>query len=144
MRLGLTTRVALGFGAALFMLGMVSVVSYWNIRNYLQDAQWLARTLEITSELHRLDSQMAQAKAQERGYVIAPNDRFFNNYEAARIGADRSYARLRQLTAGNNEQNRKLNDLELKITSSFAFYNEVMLQARQGDINKARTIVGGT
>src|SRR5437773_1574410 len=119
MRLGLTTRVALGFGAALFMLGLVSVVSYWNIRNYRQDAQWLARTLEITSELHRLDSQMAQAKAQERGYAIAPNDRFLNNYQTACSAADRSFVRLRQLTVGDNVQNGKLNELELKITSSF-------------------------
>src|SRR6266404_123527 len=130
MRLGLTTRVILGFGAALLMLAVVSGISYWNILTFSESARLVSRTHDALANVHQLRSELAVAGASARGVVLVPNDRFFSRYMEARTAMLASVAVLRQKTSDNPEQTKHVAKLETMLAGRVAFLDEIVRLAR--------------
>ena len=84
MPISLSSRVIVGFSAALIGLALVSVAAYQSIHRFTDDSQWVVHSMEVLGELYRIDNQIAQAKAYERGFVLSPSDLFFKRYADAK------------------------------------------------------------
>ncbi len=141
MRLGLTSRVVLGFGVALFMLAAVSGVSYWNIRGYSENARMVSHTYEVLAEVHHLRSALAIASSASRGFVLAPTEDFNQRFQDAHREVRSSMNHLRELTTDNPRQQARLDVLEPEIVGRLAEMDETVRLARAGETKKAAAIV---
>jgi PAS domain S-box-containing protein len=141
VRLGLTSRVVLGFGVALFMLATVSGVSYWNIRRYSESARLASHSYEVLAEVHHLRSALSIASSSSRGYVLAPTETFATRFREGNDEVRTSLRRLRELTRDNPRHQKRMDILEPEILDRLAAFDQVMQLARQGRMDAVKDIV---
>ena len=112
MRWSLTTKIAVGFAAALLVLVGISVVSYRSIVTLVETADRVTHTHKVLTELEDLRSQLKDMQRSARGYVITGQERYLDPYHAALRTLRGEITSLRQLTAEIPEQQRDLDRLE--------------------------------
>lgn len=106
----LRTKLAAGSAAAVLML-VVALVSYWGFTQFQDAARWLTHTAQVRAAVQGVETDVSQAEAVGRAYLLTGRPRYAENYRGA-IGAARlQLAAVRQLTADNAEQQRRLDQL---------------------------------
>jgi PAS domain S-box-containing protein len=112
MRWALTTKIAVGFAAALLVLVEISVVSYRSIVTLVETADRVTHTHKALKVLEDFTSQLKDMQRSERGYVITGQARYLDAYHAALRTVRDEITGLRQLKAEIPEQQRDLDRLE--------------------------------
>jgi PAS domain S-box-containing protein len=101
-----------GFGLALLLLTGAFWLSYLNTGRLLEATRWRQRTEDVISEIRALLAVAADLETGVRGFVITGSERFLPPYQAARDEIPARFARLRELTADNPRQQRRLESLD--------------------------------
>jgi len=102
------TRILLGFGLALLISAVVSVISYRSTTELLDIADWVAHTHKVLESVADVRSTLKDAETAQRGYVITGEDRYLEPYQVAVRVADRQIQDLKELTADNRNQQRRI------------------------------------
>jgi PAS domain S-box-containing protein len=109
-------KVQLAFSAALALLLVVGVLSYRSNGNQAGSEEWVAHTQEVLATLAEVLSSENEAISARQGYFITSESMFLRNYETSAAATFTKLARVRQLTADNAPQQRRLDSLEPLIT----------------------------
>lgn len=125
-------RLAVGFAVAITILSALALSSYQSIYLFVEAGKWVAHTQEVLRRLNLLQAEVAEAESSARGYVITGDERFLERYEAADNSATATAKLIRQLTADNPAQQRRLDALEPAIAERFAALREVVALQRDG------------
>ena len=95
----------------------------------------LRGTVQSTSQTHRVLEQaelmllaMVNQQSGMRGYLIAGDATFLAPYQAGRADFARSFAEIRQLTAGNEAQQQRLAKLEQEVLGWVTSYGNVITE----------------
>ncbi|HLA81236.1 MAG TPA: CHASE3 domain-containing protein [Thermoleophilia bacterium] len=131
MRWALTTKIAVGFAAALLVLVGISVVSYRSIVTLVETADRVTHTHNVLKELEDLRSQLKDMQRSERGYVITGQARYLDAYHAALRTVHDKITGLRQLIAEIPEQHRDLDRLEPLVSRLVAELAEIIDTRRE-------------
>jgi CheY-like chemotaxis protein len=111
-RLKIGTKIAASFALGLVMFAALAIIDYHNTTQLIETSQWEAHTYQVLEQLKDLDGQIKGAESSQRGYIITGDQAFLAPYNAAVVNLDRILKQLRQLTADNPNQQRRLNIIE--------------------------------
>ena len=115
-----------GFGAALLIIGAVSVASYAALTAFVTASGALAHSYEVIERLSDLTAQILEVESSARGFTVAGDPDYRRRYEEAVGNVKSAVAGFRRLTAGDPRQQQLLAGLEGAIEAKLAFHNEVM------------------
>ena len=126
-------KVRVGFGFALTCLGAIGIVSYLSVVRLSENAARVERTHEVLSSLELLLAAATDCETAERGYVITGDESYLEPYREAAAVIDSRTRRLRELTADNRAQQRRLDSVAALVTERLAVLRAVIeLRKDQG------------
>lgn len=106
MKIGFVLLLAL---AALVIVGSQS---YRATCQLIADAGWVAHTQQVREEIANLLAGLHEAETLQRGYLLTGSSDYLESYKAAAKHLSDPLVSLRQLTADNANQQRRLASLE--------------------------------
>jgi PAS domain S-box-containing protein len=134
-------KIGAGFGLALVILVVISVVSYHSTTRLVDTARWVAHSREVLETLQTVLARLAEAETGARGFIITGEERYLDPYHAALAPIDRELAELRRLTAENPTQQQRLDDLESLIAGRMALMHGTIELRQRGGFEAARQLV---
>jgi len=108
----LLRKTQLAFSAAFALLLVAGVVSYRNNENQARTEESVTHTQEVLAALAGVLSDETDAVNARRGYFITSDSLFLSKFETSAAAAYADLARVRQLTADNAPQQRRLDALD--------------------------------
>lgn len=117
MRLTLEKKIISGFIGALFLLVIIAYLSYQSTKHLTENAALAEHTQKVLASLESLMSDLTDVEAGERGFVITGQASYLDPYEQNIIESAVSFRRLRELTADNPAQQRRLDTLALLLAA---------------------------
>ncbi len=109
MKIGGVLALAL---AALVIVGMQSDRA---TRRLITDAGWVAHTQQVREEIASMLAGLHEAETHQRGYLLTGMAHYSEDSKAAAKDAEHHLVNLRQLTADNLNQQRRLDLIEPRI-----------------------------
>jgi methyl-accepting chemotaxis protein len=136
-------KIALGFIISAIALVVVGVFGYRSAQAVIEGNKWVAHSQEVRREIAELMVQLVNAETGQRGYVITGKEGFLDPYKGANDASLRAYAKLRQLTADNPAQQRRLDELKPALDAKLAELKMVIDQRRNSFETASATIAAG-
>jgi signal transduction histidine kinase len=127
--------------AGLLILLGISASSIYLVTTLRQDADEVARTLEVENQIYAALLQVRRAESAERGYLLTSQPEFLTDFKEAEAEILPAFARLKTLAADNPVQVRHLNEALPLIEQRLKEFNAVVAFASRGQQAEARQIV---
>ena len=117
-----------------FAAGVAAVAMFFRMSD---TSGWVSHTLEVRLATRSLFSQMQDAEAGERGYLLTGQETFLEPYLSAAARIKTGFNRLRNLTVSDAAQQKVLDKLAPLIESKLNIIEEVVALAREGKNDQA-------
>jgi methyl-accepting chemotaxis protein len=140
MKIG--TRILLGYGLAVVIVGAVGVVAYRSLGELIDTADWVTHTHTVKETLAGLLSSLNDAETGERGFVLTGEESYLAPYTAALQTIDAEVGKARELTVDNPRQQTRINQLRPLIAAKLADVAEIIALRRQRGEKAAVDVVG--
>jgi methyl-accepting chemotaxis protein len=137
-------KIALGFFIAALALVVIGVAGYRSAQAVAASDRAVAHTQAVRRATADLMTEILNAETGQRGYVITGKDEFLEPYNGAADAALRAYTKLRDLTADNPGQQRRLDELKPALDAKLAELKSVIDQRRSNFETASATIAIGT
>jgi Methyl-accepting chemotaxis protein len=141
MRMTIGRRIVLGFGLALLFLALIGAASYNSTRRLLETAGWVSHSHRVMENLERLVRFTTDAESGLRGYVLTGAENYLEPYANANQMVEAILRDLRQLTADDPVQQRRLDTLEPTVRNKFAVMDETVRLRRLRGFEAAQQFV---
>src|SRR4051794_28983545 len=105
-------KVKSAFGAALLILLLIGWLAYASTTRFIENADWVTHTHQVLETLNATSSSITRAESVQRGYLLTGDTSFLDNYSASMQATLSGVKNLRQLTADNTNQQKRLDRLE--------------------------------
>jgi len=102
----------IGFLAALAIMGGMSAMSYFSLQGFAERARWVEHTQLVLREMEAVLSDLKDVETGVRGYLISGEKTFLVPYTEALTSIPNHLRLLNELTADNDEQQKRIRDLE--------------------------------
>lgn len=123
------------------MLLVVAAVGYFSIARIWNNAHKMGDTYELIDRLSKLSSMVQAAETGQRGYLLTGNDTYLEPYRAADSSIDNLRRQLRDLTADNPDQARRLEQALPLIQSKMAELKQTIDLRRTEGLDAALKVV---
>lgn len=117
---------------ALVLLASLSVAGYFSGRRYLEAAEWVRHTFEVTSAIDAVLGDTQDLEAGQRGYLLSSDEEFLSPYTDALAALPRDFERLKLLTKDNPQQSERVRLLGEVIEAKRAFAEQTLSEKRRG------------
>src|SRR5712692_3090652 len=107
----LKSVVPLGLTVPLFLLGATAWLSYRTSAQQTDTAEWVTHTHIVLERLEGLLADIVKAESSRRGFVLAKDKQFLEQFSGARSAIQKTEGELRSLTADNAAQQKRLDIL---------------------------------
>ncbi len=118
MRIG--TRILAGYGVALLVVGGVGMVAYRATTELVASADLVTHSHKVKESLAAVLSTLADAETAQRGFLLTGEEKYLGPYQGAATAIDRHIQDLRELTADDRNQQRRLAALQPQIASKLS------------------------
>ena len=136
--------IALGSAVSFVMLVFVAFVGYFSIARIWNNIHDMGQTYEAIDQLSELMSVLKDAETGQRGYVLTGNDTYLEPYRLAESSIDNTLKQLRDLTADNPAQTRRLDQALPLIQSKMAELKQTIeLRRTEGFDAALKVVVAG-
>jgi CHASE3 domain sensor protein len=136
-------KIAGGFALALVLLIAIGAVSYRSFAKLATSSEWVTHTHQVLEHISGLYGQLKDAETGQRGYVITGDEAFLEPYQTGSVSVANVLKELRQLTADNPNQQKRLDAAEPLIAAKLAELKETIDLRRKGDLDGTAKIVKG-
>ncbi|MDQ8729973.1 CHASE3 domain-containing protein [Bradyrhizobium sp. LHD-71] len=133
-------QIALLLAGLLILLG-ISASSIYLVYSLRQDADKIARTLEVENQIYVALLQVSRAESAERGYLITSQPEFLAEFTEATAAIRPAFDRLKQLTSDNAVQARHLNEALPLVDQRLREFSTVVSFVMNGQEAEANKIV---
>lgn len=123
-------QLVAGFTAVGLALVAVLTVSLRDTTQLRATSKLVLHTQEVISDLNSLQSAIIDTETGVRGFLITGRKSFLDPYYASREVIDKHLQNLKLLTADNPAQEKRLIDLEQKVTEQLR-YQESLVQTSE-------------
>jgi CHASE3 domain sensor protein len=106
-----------GFVAVLLLLLGNTGVSYWTTTRLVENDRWVMHSREVLEALDAVRAAIAEAEANQRGYLIKDQPSYLDAYETAAAEARSEFAELLSLTADNPPQQARAAKLQTLVSN---------------------------
>ena len=130
-------RRALLFVLCVMVMAGGGWLSIQSAVSWEEPQRWVARTHEVLAELDNAANALADAEANQRGFLLTGRTPFREEYEAALALIPPSLAKVGELTSDNPLQQAALDDLEKLIGERLASMARRVLDKSEGRFSEA-------
>lgn len=141
MKLSIAKKINVGFGFALLLLLLVSIVSYRSIIRLVGDSILNTHTYKVIANLEDIISLIKDLETGSRGYIITGDEDHLEPYYAASMVIDERVQAIAALTADNPMQHEMLHTLEPVIHANMAFQAELIDLRRNSGYEAAKQAI---
>ena len=127
-----TFVLAIAFAGALALWGVTSILSYRSIDALVDTADLSARAHRASMELERGFSEVKDAEAAVRGYLLTSEAQFLKDHQPAAERARQSLARLREASHAELPIARWIAELERLVSERLSVLAETLAAAPRG------------
>jgi diguanylate cyclase (GGDEF)-like protein/PAS domain S-box-containing protein len=128
-----------GFAIGILSLVATLGISYRLVDQLHRDVVSVGHTQRVITEVEEVESNMAALESGERGYIITGNDGLLERRTTAVVWEH--FSLLRRLTAGDPDQQRRLDQLETLIKQRLEWADRTMTVRRQEGTVAAERLV---
>ena len=114
-------RIAAGFGIAFAMFAIIGFSAYRNADVLTKTSYLVAHTHRIVEDIDGVLAQLIDAETGQRGFLITGDDTFLEPYRNATEALPPLMKSLRELTADNQSQQKRLDEAQLLVASKLAW-----------------------
>src|SRR4029077_8454501 len=129
MRIG--TRILVGYALALLVVAGVGAVAYRATSELVDSANWVAHTHKVKEALAETLSLLKDAETGQRGFVLTGEERYLEPYTAAIPAVDGRVQDVRELTADNHNQQRRIATLQPLLSKKLTELAETIALGKQ-------------
>ena len=127
----------IGFSFAILLLLVIGAATYRNTQVMIRNAQWVAHTQEVLSQLLDVLSAVYDIEAGSRGYALTGDVNFLDPVYISMESIIQYEKRLRNLTADNPSQQVRLSILEPLVVQRMAAARNTINSRDQGGLTAA-------
>jgi methyl-accepting chemotaxis protein len=136
-------KIAAGFALSFLLLLGIGTVAYRSTNSLTSTSHMVRHTYDVLEHIGAVVSLLKDAETGQRGYVITGDESYLEPYQAALIGIPAAVKELRELTADNPRQQKRLDAVEPLIAAKLAELKQTVELRRKGDFEQAAKIVRG-
>jgi methyl-accepting chemotaxis protein len=129
MRIG--TRILVGYGLALVVVGGVGIVAYRSTNELVDSADWVTHTHKVKETLAEVLSSLKDAETGQRGFVLTGEERYLAPYQSALQVIELRFQAIRELTADSPTQQRRIDTLQSLSAGKLAELAETIALRRE-------------
>ena len=127
------TKIGAGFALALAFLVIIGSTAYRSISRLAETSALVAHTRQVLEVISSLNLAAVDTETGERGYIITGQESYLEPYRQGLATIDQDLRKLRELTADNPGQQRRLDRLEPMLKdSSGSLAQGISLRQSQG------------
>ncbi len=131
--MSIRAKIISGYVVALVMLVAVGSVAYFSVNRLIASATWTAHTHEVLAAARHLESSLNFAETGARGYVIAGNPFYLDEFNSQVTEARTTLARIKTLTSDNADQQGRLSAVTPQTEQLFSYLSALAaLRDKQG------------
>lgn len=119
-----TLLLKIAFVVSLMVILFTASVSYKHIINLNKSRDLVIHSYEVQLELERIISYIKDAETGYRGYLLYGDSTFLDSYSNSRETVNKSFFKLKNLTADNQSQQKKLKELYHLIVLRYTYFNK--------------------
>ena len=139
----LERNITVGFASALLLLLVISIVAFQSLRQFISNNGWEEHTRQVLVVIADATSDMKEAEAAARGYVISDDHSYLLASQAAADRARIEVRELRRLTADNSRQQQRLDRLEPLVADELKLIAGIAkVRQEEGSTEAGRLAVG--
>jgi PAS domain S-box-containing protein len=137
----LSRKLQLAFGSAILALLVVGAISYRGLVESRGSDLWVRHTREVLENLQNLLAAMQTVESNARGYLLTGDESFLDTYRAGKVRTEREQTIVRNLTADNANQQRRLDALATLATQKFQLAEKVLRLRRSSGLEAAEDAI---
>ncbi len=137
----LSSRLLLGFGAALAILIVIAAISYSTLIGSQRAATQERQTQRVIETLERLQSQVTDAETGQRGFLLTGDEEYLRPYRNAILVLYKSMERLRILTKDDPAQGARVEALGPRVGLLLVALEEMIDLRRRSGFEVARRVL---
>jgi PAS domain S-box-containing protein len=126
---GVNWKVQLAFGSAILTLFIAGAISYRGMVVSSESDRSVRHTHEVVAHLQDLLLAMETVESSYRGFVLTGNESYLESCRANILRAEQGEATIRDLTADNPAQQRRISALQIA-TAQKVHYAEMIVSLR--------------
>ncbi len=120
--------------AGFVALAAILLGAVWLAERQSETAGWVRHTLEVENRLSRVQMQLLEAEAAQRGYLLTHREDFLAPYGFAANALEPELAGLARATADNPRQAAKLGRLRAAVDGRAVLLRENLEIGRRGEV----------
>ena len=134
-------KVAAGFLISSILLVAIGAIAHQAIDELIQTSYWVTHTHQVTEKVANALSSMKDAETGQRGYLLTGDESYLEPFNSVHDTVTASIRDLRELTADNPEQRRRIDEAEKLINAKFAELKQTIALRKQGQQEQALKVV---
>jgi methyl-accepting chemotaxis protein len=136
-------KIAAGFAIAFLSLLGIGIVAYRGIVALTNTSHMVTHTHLVMERIADVLSLMKDAETGQRGFVITADETYLEPYQAATGNVRNFIKELRELTADNPDQQKRLDEVERLITAKLAELKLTIDMRRKSTFEETTKIIRG-
>jgi methyl-accepting chemotaxis protein len=137
-------KIAAGFVVAGLVLLAVAFAGYDSTHQLIENEGWVAHTYQVRRQIADLMANLTDLETGQRGFIVTGKQSFLEPYTASLPEVEQHFKTLRQETADNPEQQKRLDALRQLIdTKEAELKSAIDLRNAQGFEAASRFIEAG-
>jgi methyl-accepting chemotaxis protein len=136
-------KIAAGFALAFLLLLGIGAVAYRSIGSLTNVSQLVTHTHQVLEHVAEVLSLLKDAETGQRGYIITGDENFLEPYQTGITGVHTLVKELRELTADNQNQQKRIDQIEPLIAAKLDELKQTIDLRRKGNFEEATKIVRG-
>jgi methyl-accepting chemotaxis protein len=134
-------KVAGGFALSFLLMLAIGIVAFRGINSLTRTNALVVQTQDVVERIAELLSLAKDAETGQRGYVITADEAYLEPYQTAITRMPAVIQQLRQLTADNASQQKRLDALEPLIAAKLAELKQTIELRRKGDLEQTEKMI---
>ncbi len=143
MKLALERQIPLAFGLALILLIVIAGISYRTMTHLLSALDRADHTQDVIVQIEEVLISAISIETGARGFALTGDEEFLDPYEKGKQLLPQQMERLRQMTADNLNQQRRLDALEKLASRRLGLANDLIQKRRQEGLTAAGVAASG-
>jgi methyl-accepting chemotaxis protein len=130
-------RIAAGFAIAFAMFAIIGFSAYRNIDVLTKTSYLVAHTHLVMRNITDILGQLIDAETGQRGFLVTGDETFLEPYRSATEALPRLMKDLRELTADNQSQQKRIDQAQLLVATKLAWLTRAIDLRRSGGFEPA-------
>jgi len=130
-------KLQLAFGSAVLALLVMGAISYRSLVESSESDLWVRHTREVLEKLQDLLGAMQTVESNARGYLLTGDESFLDVYRAGIAKTENDQMLVRNMTADNAVQQRRLDAIATHVADKFQLADRVLGLRRTNGLQAA-------